>query len=337
MDGDAQDRAFQLVNGFRATQMVRAVIELKIPDLLADGPRSSEDLARVTGVHHESLRRILRGLVSLGVFVEVPDGRFGATGISQCFRDQPGTLRGMALMLPSEAYDAYADLMHTLRTGQPAFEHVFGMTHWEQLAQEPKRSVIFNAAMQSNTERMMGAVIAAYDFAGLQSIVDVGGGRGTMVAAILRGNADLHGTVFDLPAGIAECDAYLKGQGVGERCEIVSGNFFESVPPGHDAYLLKQIVHDWNDDQATAILTTCRQAMAPNARLIVIERIMPPRSDDSAASRGLFMADVQMLVILGGRERTEEEFAALFRAAGLRLTRVIPTDSAFHIVEGKRL
>jgi orsellinic acid C2-O-methyltransferase len=334
MDSAAADRAFQLVNGFRATQMVRAVADLRIPDLVAAGPRSSDDLAVSAGVQAEPLRRILRALVSLGVFIETEDGQFGATAVSECFRDRPGTLRGMALMLPGEIYEAFGDIMHTLRTGQPAFEHVFGMTHWEMLAKDPERSTIFNASMQSVTERISDAVVSAYDFGDLQSVVDVGGGRGSLVAALLKANPHLRGTILDLPAGLAESEDYLKEQGVHDRCKVVSGSFFESVPAGCDAYLLKHIVHDWSDEKATAILATCRKAMGAAARLILVERIMPARAEESAAARGVFMGDIQMLVIFGGRERTVEEFRALLQAAGLRMTRVIPTDSAFHLIEG---
>jgi hypothetical protein len=334
MDRAAEDRAFQLVSGFRATQMVRAAVELRIPDLVAAGPRTSDDLAASIGVEADPLHRILRALVSLGVFVETEDGRFQGTPVSECLRDQPGTLRGMAMMLPNESYDAFAAIMHTLKTGRPAFEKVFGMTHWEQLAQEPHRSSIFNAAMQSITERMRDAMVSAYDFSGIRSVVDVGGGRGTLIAALLKANPNLRGIILDLPAGLAESEAYLKGQGVFDRCEVMSGNFFESVPAGHDAYVLKHIIHDWGDEEATAILATCRKAMGAGARVILVERILPARAVETAASRGVFMGDVQMLVVLGGRERTEEEFKALLQSAGLRLTRVIPTDSPFHLIEG---
>jgi hypothetical protein len=334
MDKVAEDRAFQLVTGYRATQMVRAAVELRIPDLVAAGPRSSDDLAASVGVQAQPLRRILRALVSLGVFTETEDGRFQGTAISECFRDAPGTLRGIAMMNPKENYDAFSAIMHTLRTGRPGFEKVFGMTHWEQLAQEPERSSIFNGAMQSITERMRDAMVSAYDFSGMRSVLDVGGGRGTLIAALLKANPNLHGMILDLPAGLAESEAYLREQGVNDRCEVVSGNFFESVPAGHDAYVLKQIIHDWGDDDAIAILVTCRKAMRAGARIIVVERILPARAVETAASRGVFMGDVQMLVVLGGRERTEEEFNALFKSAGLRLTQVIPTDSAFHVIEG---
>jgi hypothetical protein len=218
MDTAAQDHAYALVSGFRTTQMIRAVIQLKIPDLVAASPRSSDELAALSGVQAKALRRVLQCLVAVGVFTESDDGCFGPNRISECFRDQPGSLRAMALMLPNEGYAAFGDVMHTLRTGQPAFEHIFGATHWEELAKNPERSAIFNAAMQSGTENVRDAVVSAYDFGGLRSVVDVGGGRGTLIAAVLKANPDLRGTIFDLPAGLAESEAYLEEQGVHDRC-----------------------------------------------------------------------------------------------------------------------
>jgi hypothetical protein len=223
--------------------------------------------------------------------------------------------------------------MHTLHTGEPAFEHVFGMSRWEQLAQDPDKAAIFNAAMQSGTEQVRDAVASACEFNDIGSIVDVGGGRGTLIAGILKANPHLRGIVFDVEAGLAETDAYLEQQGVRDRCEIVSGSFFKSMPSGHDAYLLKNIVHDWNDEKAAMILATCRKAMKPDARLLLVEQILPARAEDSPLSRRIFMVDVQMLVVLAGRERTEDEYRELLRGAGLRLTRVIPTDSRFQLIE----
>jgi precorrin-6B methylase 2 len=334
MDRVALDRAFQLVSGFRSTQMVLAVTQLTIPDLVATGPRSAEDLANANGVQAAPLRRILRCLVTLGVFTETADGRFGATPVSECLRDQPGSMRAQALQLPTEGYVPFGDLMHSLKTGESAFEHVFGMTHWEQLALDSEKSAIFNAAMQSGTERIQAAMVSAWDFQGLSTFVDVGGGRGTMTAALLKANPHLRATIFDLPAGLAESEAYLKGQGVNDRCQLVSGNFFESVPSGHDAYMLKQIVHDWSDEKAIEILATCRKAMGDSSRLILVERVLPVRAEESADARAVFMTDIQMLVMFGSRERTEAEYGALMQKAGLRLKQVIPTNSVFQLIEG---
>jgi hypothetical protein len=333
MDATARDRAFVLVSGFRATQLVRAVTELRIPDLVADGPRNAADLAEATGVMTGPLQRAMRALVSVGVFDEVDGGRFAATPVSDWFRDRPGSMRGIALMLPGESYRAFGDLMYSLKTGEPAFEHIYSMSRWEQLAQEPEQSALFNSAMQFNTEAMRDAVASAYDFTGLLSVVDVGGGRGTLIAGLLKANPGLRGTVFDIEAGLAETEAFLKEEGVLDRCAVKRGSFFDHVPSGHDAYVLKNIIHDWNDEKAAVILANCRKAMGPERRLILIERIVPPRSEYSANARQLFMLDMQMLVVLGGRERTLEEFRGLLEAAGFQLTRVIPTASPFQLIE----
>jgi hypothetical protein len=333
MDPSARDRAFMLVSGFRATQLVRAVTELRIPDLVADGPRSAAELAEATDVMTEPLQRVLRALVSVGVFDEVDGGRFASTPVSDWFRDRSGSMRGIALMLPAESYRAFGDLMYSLKTGEPAFEHIYSMSRWEQLAQEPEESALFNSAMQFNTEAMRDAVASAYDFTGLRSVVDVGGGRGTLIAGLLKANPGLRGTVFDIETGLAETEAYLKKEGVHDRCAVKRGSFFDHVPSGHDAYVLKNIIHDWNDEKAAVILANCRKAMGPERRLILIERIVPPRSEYSAAARQLFMADMQMMVMLGGRERSLEEFRALLEATGFQLTRVIPTESPFQLIE----
>jgi hypothetical protein len=333
MDPSARDRAFMLVSGFRATQLVRAVTELRIPDLVADGPRSAAALAEATGVMTGPLQRALRALVSVGVFDEVDGGRFAATPVSDWFRDRPGSMRGIALMLPAESYRAFGDLMYSLKTGEPAFEHIYSMSRWEQLAQEPEQSALFNSAMQFNTEAMRDAVASAYDFSGLRSVVDVGGGRGTLIAGLLKANPGLRGTVFDIEAGLAETEAYLKEEGVHDRCTVKRGSFFDHVPSGHDAYVLKNIIHDWSDEKAAVILANCRKAIGPERRLILIERIVPQRADYSAAAHQLFMLDMQMMVMLGGRERTLEEFRALLESAGFQLTRVIPTESPFQLIE----
>lgn len=334
MDGGAQDQAFKLVSGFRFTQMVRAVAQLEIPDLVASGARTADDLATATGVQADPLRRILRSLVTVGLFSETEDGRFGATSVSEWFRDKPGSMRGTALMLATDPYVAFGGLMHTLKTGEPAFEHLFHMSRWEQLAKEPEKAAQFNSAMQLRTEEVRGAVASAYDFSGVRSVIDVGGGRGTLLAGLLQEHPHLRGAVYDIEAGVAESDAYLKAEGVRDRCEIVTGSFFESVPGGHDLYVLKNVIHDWNDEKALAILIKCREAMVPEARLILVEHVMPAQAEDSADSRRIFMDDVQMLVMLAGKERTEGEYRDLMGKAGIELTRVIPTQSVYQLIGG---
>ncbi len=193
--------------------------------------------------------------------------------------------------------------------------------------------MLFNTAMQFGTEQVRDAIAAAYDFTGLLSLVDVGGGRGTLIAGLLKANPHLRGMVFDIEAGLAESEAYLKQEGVLDRCVIKRGSFFDHVPPGHDAYVLKSIIHDWSDEKAAVILANCRKAVGPERRLILIEQIEPTRSEDSAHARDVFMGDVLMMVMLGGRERTVEEFRALLETAGFQLTRVIPTESRFQLIE----
>lgn len=327
MDSEARDKALLLISGFRATQMVRAVTELGVPDLVAGGPQSADELASLSGVHSDPLRRTLRALVTLGVFVETSDGRFGPTSVSEQLRDLPGSLRGMALALPDESYSAFAELMYTLKTGEPAFDSVFGMSRWEHLAKHPDKAALFNKFMQAGTEAVMAALVSAYDFSGASNVVDVGGGRGTLLAAILRANLNLRGTLFDLDSGLAGADVYLEGQGVRDRSEIAIGSFFDGVPSGRDVYVLKYIVHDWDDDKAAAILTVCHRAMKDGAKLLLVERILPRRAEDNPSHRQTYLADIQMMVLLGGRERTEEEFRVLLERARLRLTRVIETDS----------
>jgi hypothetical protein len=334
MDAAPQDKALQLLSGFRVTQMLRAVSELKIPDLVSTGAKNAEELASSVEVQAEPLRRILRCLVTVGVFRETEDGRFAATPVSDCFRDQPGSQRGLAMMLTTDSYVAWGDLMYTLKTGKPAFEHLFKMSRWEQLSKEPEKAALFNAAMQSRTEQIRDAVAAGYDYSALRSIVDVGGGRGTLIAGLLKAHPHIRGTVFDLEAGVAETDAYLTKQGVRDRCDIVTGSFFESVPAGHDAYLMKNIIHDWNDEKSIAILAGCRKAMGPAAKLILVEHVVPDRAEDSAESRRIFMEDVQMMVMLDGQERTADQFGTLMKAAGLRLTKVFQTASVFQLIEG---
>jgi hypothetical protein len=327
------DRASQLINGFRATQCVRAAAELRIPDLVSGGPRSAADLAAATGVLEDPLRRVLRALVSLGVFEETEDGRFGPTAVSEQFTDRPGTMRAWAVMLPLESYAAFGEIMYSLESGKPAYEKLFGETRFESLGKDSEASALFNMAMQRWTEKVAVDMVQECDFSKIESVIDVGGGTGTLVAAILRANPHLRGAVFDLPAGVEGTYAYLQAEGVNDRCEIVVGSFFESVPPGYDLYLMKSIIHDWSDDRAKAILATCRAAMSDRAKLVLVERLLPDRARDTYLDRRVLLGDLQMMVVLGGRERNVEEFSALFESSGLKLSRVMPIGPEMHVIE----
>jgi ubiquinone/menaquinone biosynthesis C-methylase UbiE len=316
--------AWRLLQGFRGFQIIVAACELGIPDLVGDGPRTASELAAATGTQEGALRRFLHGLVAWGVLTEDAGDRFTATSISETFRaDRPG-LRNLALMLDHEAYRTWQELTFSLRTGEPAFERVYGKPRWEALQDDPDGAAKFNAAMVENTKRVANAFAQSFDFAKVATVVDVGGGNGALLAAVLQANPDTRGILFDLPTGLIGAKERMDEAGLGDRVSLVEGDFFASVPSGADLYMLKWIIHDWNDKEATAILTTCRAAMQPSARLVLIERTLPDRIDASPRSLEVTMADLNMMVVLGGRERTQQEYERLMEEAGLRMVAARP-------------
>jgi len=305
---------------------------LGIPDLLADGPKDGRELAGLTDAHAPSLYRVLRALASVGVFREAEDGRFHLTPLAEPLRDGvPGSLRAFAIMLGEEwHWRAWGDLPHAVRTGQSAFEHLYGVTNFEYWAQHPEAEAIFDDAMTSRGAAQNAAVVAAYDFAGVGTLVDVGGGHGSLLAAVLQAHPAMRGVLVERPEVVAGARAYLEQAGVQERCEVVAEDFFASVVSGGDAYVLKSVVHDWDDDRAVAILSTCRRAMPAGGRLLVVDWVVPPGDEPSFAK----LLDLLMLVWTpGGKERTEAEHRALLALAGFELTRVIPTAAGVSIIE----
>ena len=328
--------AIRLLNGFLGYQSLVAACELKLPDLLADGPRTAADLASATGTHAPSLRRLLRGLAAWRFLREETDGSFAATPVSDVFRsDQPG-LRSMALMLNLEGYKDWAEMLSAIQTGAPVFERLHGESRWAALAHDPEQAEAFNAAMVETSRRVGRELVAHYDFAGVRTAVDVAGGNGALLAAVVKANPGIAGILFDLPAGLAGATALMRAAGVEARVRQVEGSFFESVPAGGDLYILKSIIHDWDDERAVTILRTCAAAMGSEARLILVERVLPELGDDPDAALGTLMADLHMMVMLGGRERTTSEYAALFVAAGLNLTRTIDLQSDFYAIEARK-
>jgi hypothetical protein len=324
--------AVRLVNGFRAFQMVASACRLNLPDRLVDGPKNVAELASATGTNELALRKLLRGLAGCGIFTEQADGCFAATNISDAFRaDKPG-VRNLTLMLSEEGYDVWGDLMYTLRTGKPAYPHVRGKGRWEDLAANPEAAELFNAAMVELTNVVAGAFIAAYDFKGAISIVDVGGGTGALLAAVLKAHPQLKGILFDLAAGLAGAREAMAAAGLDGRVTFVEGSFFESVPPA-DVYLLKSIIHDWDDENASAILKTCRAAMHPSSKLLLLERVMPERVDNPDRDLTNVISDLHMMVLLGGQERTPTEYGRLLSSAGLTMTRQVAMQSLFGVIE----
>ena len=323
----------RMIVGYRLSQAIYVAAKLGIADLLKDGPRDAEDLAASAKAHGPSLYRILRLLASEGIFEELEEGRFGLTPLAEMLRsDAPESFRARAIFDAEEwNWRAWGNLLHSAETGQPAFDHAFGMPTFDYLARNPEAAGRFDALMAEQTGTVAEAVAEVYDFSGMESVVDVGGGYGALLAAILRASPHLRGVLVDLPHTVEGARPRLEEAGVADRCETVAGDFFHSVPPGGSAYVLKYILHDWNDDQCVTILENCRKGMSDEARLLVIELLIAP---GNAADYGKYL-DLNMLVLTTGRERTREEYAGLFKTAGFELSRVVPTGRDLCIIEGK--
>jgi hypothetical protein len=327
--------AQRLVSGFRGYMMMVAACRLNIPDLLGSVARTADEVAASTETHPPSMQRLLRGLVVWGVLAEMPDGRFASTPLSDHFRsgsDRPG-LRNLTIMLSEEGYQAWGELMYTLRTGKPAYEHFYGKSHFARLAEEPEMSANFNAAMVEISTRVARSFISSFDFTGVSTMVDVGGGNGGILLAVLQAHTGMRGILFDLEQGLAGARESLEAAGVADRVTFHEGSFFEAVPSGADLYLLKSIIHDWDDERALGILQTCRKAMGDRARLVLLERRFPEWIENADEMFTTVMGDLHMMVVLGGKERTDNEYRELMGRAGLRLARVVPTGTEFAAFE----
>ncbi len=321
-----------MMRGYWVSQAIFTAARLGIADLLEDGARSSDDLAARTGVPARSLHRLLRALASVGVFAERADGTFGTTPLADCLRtDAPGSLRASGIVMGEMLYPAWGELMDSLRTGGPSFERVFGTGFFAHLAGHPELGGRFQEMMAGLNLLTNAAVPAAYNFSALGKVVDVGGGNGSLLASILRANPAVRGVLFDLPHVLDQARRQVADAGVADRCELVGGDFFVGVPEGGDAYLLRWVLHDFDDEQAVRILKACRAAMATEGRLLVVEQVVGISGPGDWTTKFL---DLQMLILLGGRERTESEFRELFVAAGFHLQRVIATESPSCILEG---
>jgi hypothetical protein len=305
----------------REHQLLYVAAALGLADLLAAGPRSSADLARAAGAHPQALRRALRGMVAMGLLTERDDGRFGLAPPGACLRrEAPGSLRGEAL-LAGECFAAWGALLHTVRTGETAFERARGVAFFAHFAGDPELARHLHRDMARQTGPIAAAVAAAYDFSAVRTLVDVGGGHGALLAAVLRRYPAVRGVLFDTPGVAAGARGALAAAGGGARCAVVGGDFFAGVPAGGDVYALQAVLHDWDDARARRILAGCRAALPHRGVLLVVERLLPARVADAP---GLIEADLNMLVLTGGRERTAAEYAGLLQTAGLRLERTIP-------------
>jgi O-methyltransferase domain/Dimerisation domain len=322
----------RLVNGYQVTQAIHVAVTLGIADLLRDGPRSSGDLADATQSHAPSLHRVLRALAAVGVLHEGDDGRFALTELGEGLRsDAAEPVGGWAAYVGRPAhFQAWGALLEAVRTGENAFASVHGCDVWEYRVHHPEDGAIFDRAMTDTSRRANRELLDAYDFGHFARAVDVGGGHGAFLAAVLAAHRELHGVLFDQPHVVADAPAVLDAAGVRDRCEIAAGSFFDGVPAGGDAYLLKAIVHDWEDDDALRILRGVRAAIADGGAVLVVERELGPPNTEPEAK----LSDLNMMVGPGGRERTRDEFAALFAESGFELERVVSTPIGLHIFEG---
>ena len=324
-----------LAAGKFVTQALAAAAELKLAERLVDGPRTAAEIADAMGVHAPSLYRLMRALAAVDVLIHDDSDRFQLTAVGQLLRsDVPGSFRAMAMLLGRRwHHTAWASLAESVRTGESAFLKMYGVPHFEWLRANPEEGAIFNEAMTGLTGVAADAVARAYQFSDVTKIADVGGGHGLFLSKILRANPHANGVLFDLPHVAEGAKKLLDDAGLSARCEVLSGDFFTSVPAGCDAYLLKHVLHDWDDARCEKILNNCRAAMAPGGRVLVIEMVVPPPGVPSFAR----LIDLEMLAISSnGKERTEHEFAELFANAGLVLARVVPTQSPYSVLEAFR-
>jgi len=329
-------RVRELTLVMRASRALYAAASLGIADILAGGPLSSGEVAARSGTGVSTMRRLLRALVAHGVFVEESPDLFGLNACAELLRrDVPESLQALVLLSSGDTHwQLWLDFLESVRTGQAASERAFGKDLFQHYAEEPMQAAVFNRAMTSLSSALSAPVVAAYDFSPFACIADVGGGNGRFLADVLIANPAVRGVLFDLPHVVAG-NVLMSQPKVAERCAVVAGDFFAAVPAGASAYLLKQVIHDWDDARALAILKTCRKAMTATARLLIIERVMPARAQEGRAAEA-YLLDLEMLVITsGGRERTEAEFNALLATAGLRVNRIVPTSSPVSVIEAQ--
>ena len=331
--GQASSQMLQMLNAFLTVQALHVAAKLGIADRLAEGPLSADELANATGAQHSSLYRLLRMLTGPGVFREV-DGRFALTPLGDTLRSEgPGSVRDWALFVGApEMWEVWGRLGDSVMSGEAAFTDVHGTAMWEYMTEHPHLGESFNRWMTRQSNQHNSALVASYDFSAFHLVADIGGGQGSTLAAILRSHPALRGILLDLPPVVADPTPLVEA-GVADRCEVIGGDMLQAVPVGADAYLIKRVLMDWGDEQATTILGNCATAMTAVGKVLVVEMLLAPGNDPSPGKS----FDILMLLNQpGGRIRTEAEFRAIFAAAGLHLTSVIPTASPNCVLEGVR-
>lgn len=331
---EAAAKLLRLTWGIHISRCIYAVAELGIADLLADGAVSTNELARLTGAHEPSLYRVLRLLAALEVFEEHDGHTFALTAMSDRLRsDAPIGMRSLATILETVGgVRPFEHILGTVKTGTPGFDTAFGMSAFQYLARNPKNAAAFDAAMSERTAAFAPSVADRYDFSDVRTVVDIGGGKGTLLVEILQKHAHLHGVLLETPAVAARADAVLDGAELAGRCRVLAGDFFDQVPRGADRYVLANVLHDWDDARAIEILRNCRRSMANGGRVLIVERLIPGDGSDAVPA---LLADINMLVLTGGRERTNAEYGELLTAAGLRLGHIQPVAFPYGVIEGR--
>lgn len=329
---------YRMAIGHYVSRALDLAARLGLADLLKDGPRHYGEMAEASQTHAFSLNRVLRLLSSVGVFEELEGGRFALTPLGEMLRsDVPGSMRASVMLFAGVGIqDSWKDLEYCVRTGEPAFRRTDpDADPFDLIARNPEDAALFDKAMATFAPLTAAAVVAAYDFSGLGKVADIGGGNGSLLIGILKANPAMRGIVFDLPHVAERAKQQVEAEGLADRCEVIPGSFFDGVPSGADAYLLKHVIHDWNDERAAAILEQCRAATPAAGKLLIVEGVYPERIDQSFQSRGAAANDVNMLVCTGGRQRSEAEFRELLTASGFQMTRVVPTQSSVCVIEGE--
>ena len=323
-----------LFNHAMLSQAISVAAELGIPDLLAGGPRKPEELAFETGCPAEPLHRLMRALASIDLCSERPDGSFSLTALGTVLRsDVANSLRSWIIWCGRYLWPLWGNLLHSVKTGESARKLVVGTVGFEHLANDIGAAEIFNRGQAEITRLVARRVVHSCDLSWVRRIVDVGGGYGELLAIILRAHPAMRGVLFELPHATAAAREYLGRAGVAERCEIMTGDCFESVPSGGDVYLLKNVIHNWDDDRSVLLLRNCRNAMTDDGKLFLIEHILPNRMEPSCAHQDIARKDLTMLIGPGGRERTAREFCSLLEAGGFRSRKIAPATLNFCVIE----
>lgn len=326
-------RLQEIVSGSWQAQAIYVAAELRIADLLAGGPRTSADLAQATGADEASLHRLLRALSTIDICREHADGSFSIMPMGALLgADRPDSLRSWAIWWGAYLWPVWGHLLYSVKTGESARKKLFGSEGFEHLERDRQAAEVFNEAFREVTRLACQGIVQAYDFSGMKQVADIGGGYGQLLVAILRAYPETTGILFDLSHAI---DRASRETSLGARCNYISGDFTQNIPPGADAYILKNVIHDWNDERARCILENCRRVMNADARLLVIERILPEHLKSTASDQTAVRSDLTMLIAHSGRERTEAEYRDLLDTAGFRVTRIIPTVDSLSIIEAR--